>query len=80
MSNITELQNFINEPHCDLGENSWVLLDLVKTMNNARFMDLGVRFGPSSAILSYESKERNNQVCGCDLMFDAFSLSLLSSG
>ena len=73
MSNIIELQNFINEPHCDLGENSWILLNLVKTMNNARFMDLGVRFGPSSAILSYESKERNNQVCGCDLMFDGFN-------
>jgi SAM-dependent methyltransferase len=72
MSKITALKNFINEPHCDLGENSWILLDIVKTMKNARFMDLGVRLGASSAILSYECEERNNQVCGCDLMFGGF--------
>ncbi len=72
MSNISALKNFINEPHCDLGSNAWILLDVVKTMRNARFLDLGVRLGASSAIMSVESQERNNQVCGCDLMFDGF--------
>jgi SAM-dependent methyltransferase len=72
MSNLNDLKNFINEPHCDLGSNAWVLADLVKTMKNARFMDLGVRLGASSAIMSIDSEENNNQVCGCDLMFDGF--------
>lgn len=71
-TDLTQLKNFINEPHCDLGSNAWVLADLVKKYKNARFIDLGVRLGASSAIMSINAKENNNQVCGCDLMFDGF--------
>lgn len=71
-TDLNALKNFINEPHCDLGENAWVLADLVSTFKNARFIDLGVRLGASSAIMSIQSEENNNQVCGCDLMFDGF--------
>ena len=71
-TDLTELKNFINEPHCDLGSNAWVLADLVKTFNNGRFIDLGVRLGVSSAIMSIDADKNHNQVCGCDLMFDGF--------
>lgn len=71
-TDLNSLKNFINEPHCDLGSNAWVLADLVRTMKNARFMDLGVRLGASSAIMSIDAEENNNQVCGCDLKFDSF--------
>jgi cephalosporin hydroxylase len=71
-TDLNALKNFINEPHCDLGSNAWVLADLVKTMKNARFIDLGVRLGASSAMMSINADENNNQVCGCDLMFDGF--------
>ena len=73
MTNLTPLRNFINEPHCDLGENAWKLYELIKPMKNARFMDLGVRLGASSAILSIEAGEKENKVHGCDLGFDGFS-------
>ena len=72
VTDITALKNFINEPHCDLGSNAWVLADLIKTMKNSRFLDLGVRLGASSAVMSINAEENNNQVCGCDLMFDGF--------
>ena len=77
MTNLTPLRNFINEPHCDLGPNAWKLLDLVKTMRNKRMIDLGVRLGASSAIMSFEADKNNNQVCGCDIYFDAFEGSEL---
>ena len=72
MTDMTTLKNFIDEPHCDLGSNAWVLSDLVKKYKNARFIDLGVRLGASSAILSIDAEKNNNQVCGCDLMFSGF--------
>jgi len=72
MTNLTPLRNFIQEPHCDLGNNAWRLADLVKTMRGKRFIDLGVRLGASSAIMSIEADERKNQVCGCDLDYDGF--------
>lgn len=72
MTNITPLRNFINEPHCDLGENAWKLLEVVKTFENGRFIDLGVRLGASSAVMSVEAEERGNKVHGCDLMFGGF--------
>lgn len=72
MTNLTPLKNFINEPHCDLGENAWKLLDVVKEFKNARFIDLGVRLGASSAVMSVEAAEKENKVHGCDLMFDGF--------
>jgi len=71
-TDLNALENFINEPHCDLGSNAWILADLVRTFKNARFIDLGVRLGASSAIMSIETEKNNNQVCGCDLMFDGF--------
>tara|TARA_A100001201_G_scaffold49097_1_gene48942 strand:+ start:1610 stop:2404 length:795 start_codon:yes stop_codon:yes gene_type:complete len=72
MTNLTPLRNFINEPDNDLGVNSWVLADLVKGINNGRMIDLGVRSGASSALMSIESEQRNNQVCGCDISFSEF--------
>jgi len=71
-TDLNELKNFINEPHCDLGSNAWILADLVRTFKNARFIDLGVRLGASSAIMSIETEKNNNQVCGCDLNYDGF--------
>lgn len=71
-TDLNALKNFINEPHCDLGSNAWILADLVRTFKNARFMDLGVRLGASSAIMSIETEKNNNQVCGCDLNYDGF--------
>ena len=56
MTNLTPLRNFLSDPSNDLGANAWKLLDLVKTMRNKRFMDLGVRNGASSAIMSVEAK------------------------
>lgn len=72
---ISELKHFITDPKCDLGSNAWILSDLAKEMKNARFIDLGVRFGSSSAMMSVGAKENNNQVCGCDLNFDAFEMN-----
>ena len=72
MTNLTPLRNFINEPHCDLGENAWKLVDLARTYKGGRFIDLGVRLGASSACMSVEAEERGNKVMGCDLMFDGF--------
>ena len=73
MSKLSELTNWLNSAGVsDLGENAMVLLDLVKTKKDSRFMDVGVRGGVSSAILSYECEENNNQVCGCDLNFGPF--------
>jgi len=72
MTNLALLKNFINESHCDLGSNAWVLADLIKTFKNGRFIDLGVRLGASSAIMSINAAENGNKVYGCDLMFDGF--------
>jgi SAM-dependent methyltransferase len=69
---LDDLKRFINEPHCDIGSNAFVLADLVKPMKNSRFMDLGVRLGVSSAIMSIDAEKNNNQVCGCDLNFSGF--------
>ena len=51
MSDIEELRAFQKKAFNDLGVNSERLLDLVQTMKNKRFMDLGVRYGASSTIL-----------------------------
>jgi len=73
-SKLTKLKNFINQRHCDLGENAWRLFDLVETMENARFLDLGVRLGASSAIMSFNAEEKNNKVVGCDIDFTGFKV------
>jgi len=67
-----DLQAFLNEPHCDLGPNAQRLYELIQPMKNARFMDLGVRLGPSSAIMSVDAKEKNNKVHGVDVHWDGF--------
>ena len=77
MSNIEELRAFQKKGINDLGDNSEILLDLVKRMKNKRFMDLGVRYGASSTILSFDADVNNNQVCGCDIYFDSFEGSEL---
>jgi hypothetical protein len=70
---MTKLVNWLNSYGVsDLGENAFLLLELVKSKKNSRFMDIGVRGGVSSAILSYQSKENNNLVCGCDINFNLF--------
>ena len=63
----------LNDSRCDLGNNSKILADLVGNFSNARFMDLGVRHGHSSVIMSIDSEKNNNQVCGCDINFDYFN-------
>lgn len=63
----------LSDSRCDLGENAKVLADLVSKFSNSRFMDLGVRYGHSSIIMSIDSKKNNNQVCGCDISFDYFN-------
>lgn len=71
-----KLVDWLNSPGVsDLGENAFVFLELVKSKKNSRFIDIGVRKGVSSAILSYQSNENNNLVCGCDISFDAFFLN-----
>ena len=77
MSNIEELRAFQKKGINDLGDNSEILLNLVKRMKNKRFMDLGVRYGASSTILSFDADVNNNQVCGCDIYFDSFEGSEL---
>ena len=77
MSNIEELRAFQKKGINDLGDNSEILLDLVKRMKNKRFMDLGVRYGASSTILSFDADVNNTQVCGCDIYFDSFEGSEL---
>lgn len=62
----------LGDARCDLGENGKVLAELVSNFSNARFMDLGVRHGHSSMIISIDAKENNNQVCGCDINFEYF--------
>lgn len=63
----------LGDSRCDLGENVKVLADIVSKFSNSRFMDLGVRYGHSSIIMSIDSKKNNNQVCGCDISFDYFN-------
>ena len=72
MTNLTPLRNFLSDPSNDLGDNAWKLVDLVKTMNNKRFIDLGVRNGASSAVLSVDADKNSNKVSGCDLDFAGF--------
>lgn len=79
MSNINDLKNFVNQPQFDLGENAWILADLVKSYKNSRFMDLGVRFGVSSSVLSIGSEDNNNKVYGCDITFSNFNSNFVSS-
>jgi len=70
-----EVVDFLSDiKFCDLGSNSLLLVDLVKKMKSKRFLDLGVRNGASSAALSVNASENNNQVYGCDLNFAGLTL------
>jgi len=55
----------------DLGVNAEVLLNLIKTKENAVFVDLGVRNGNSSTIFLEGSTERENKVYGVDISFSS---------
>ena len=74
------LKEFIERPHCDLGDNGWRLAELASTFENARFLDLGVRLGPSSALMSIAADEKNNKVVGCDIDFNGFKYGGEASG
>lgn len=69
---MSTLNDFLREPHCDLGSNAQLLINLTSQYKNANFLDLGVRLGVSSACMSFNAVENNNQVHGCDLSFRAF--------
>lgn len=56
----------------DLGSNAYVLYEQIKDKKNSVFVDLGVRNGYSSAILSINSKNHNNKIYGIDVTFDDF--------
>ena len=66
------LKEFIDTPKCDLGDNAWRLFNLCQSVSDARFLDLGVRLGMSSAIMSFNGKKKNNIVVGCDVDFNGF--------
>jgi predicted O-methyltransferase YrrM len=69
---MSNLNIALSDPRCDLGENAKILAELVSTFSNARFMDLGVRHGHSSMIMSIDAEKNNNQVHGCDIDFGYF--------
>jgi cephalosporin hydroxylase len=66
------IENILSRTHCDLGENGWRLFEILKSHSNLTCVDLGVRHGSSSAILSYRSEEKNNKIFGCDIAYDVF--------
>ena len=70
---MNNLDLVLSDSRCDLGENAKVLAELVSNFSNSRFMDLGVRFGHSSMIMSIDSDKNNNQICGCDIDFKNFN-------
>ena len=69
---LDKLKKFIERDECDLGDNAWRLYELCQQASNARFLDLGVRDGASSALMSFNAKEKNNIVDGCDVNFSGF--------
>lgn len=58
----------MNIVESDLGNNSLILLERVKTKQNSIFVDLGVRHGVSSFVLLTDSEKNNNRVYGVDLV------------
>lgn len=58
------LQQFLNT---DIGINGEYLHNIVKKYKNSLFVDLGVREGVSSAILSVNSIKNNNKIYGVDI-------------
>lgn len=66
------IREVLSNTYCDLGGNGWRLLDLIEPHTDLVCVDLGVRHGVSSAILSYKAEENNNQIYGCDITYDVF--------
>jgi hypothetical protein len=70
---ITEREHVIHaltNPYCDLGVNGLRLFSLIEPCDNLICVDLGVRHGVSSAILSYRAEEKNTHIFGCDITFN----------
>jgi len=57
----------------DLGTNAFVLEQYVKEKENSIFVDIGVRFGCSSAIMSIDSVRKNNKIYGIDVDYSTFN-------
>ena len=62
----------------DLGTNAFVLEQYVKEKENSIFVDIGVRFGCSSAIMSIDSVRKNNKIYGIDVEYGTFNDSCVS--
>lgn len=56
----------------DLGKNANILHDHISGKKDSVFVDLGVRDGFSSAILSLNSKKNRNKIYGVDVTFTNF--------
>lgn len=52
----------------DLGNNGILLLERLKHLKDSNFVDLGVRYGVSSAIMLHDSISNNNKVYGVDIV------------
>lgn len=63
----------------DLGTNAYVLEEYVKEKENSIFVDIGVRFGCSSAIMSMNSKSKNNKIYGIDVDYSSFRQECVSN-
>lgn len=68
------VKDVLSNQYCDLGGNGWRLLDLIEPHTDLVCVDLGVRHGVSSAILSYRAEERNNTIYGCDITYNVLDL------
>ena len=61
----------------DLGENAYKMAEFLSDKRDSVFVDIGVRDGYSSGILSIAAAERNNTVYGIDVNFNAFKTELV---
>lgn len=61
----------------DLGKNCIELHKISQSFSNSIFVDLGVREGYSSALLSDNSTELNNKIYGVDVNFDLLKVDLV---
>lgn len=64
-----DIHHILSNEYCDLGINGLRLFNLIEPYTNLVCVDLGVRHGASSAILSYRAEEKNNHIFGCDITF-----------
>jgi hypothetical protein len=63
----------------DLGKNCVKLHEISQSFSDSVFVDLGVREGYSSGLLSDNSKELNNKVYGVDITFDLLKNHLIEN-